>query len=568
MKSSSQLVKLFHKNGRFNSNGSVKREVLETDVLIVGAGPAGLAAAYHLKKQDPQKNIVVLEKAPYVGAHIVSGAVLDPKGFSEIGLLESLKATKLLTPVSKDDFWILMNEKRKFKLPFIPKLMRNEGNYVASLSQVTSWFGEQVSALGVDVFPGFAAASLIYENDAENKPIVKGVITNDLGVRKSGEKGPNYQPGMEIRSPITLIAEGAHGHLSKQIINKFELQEGHQTYGIGLKEVWQVPKAHIQPGTVLHTLGWPMTDRTYGGGFLYSFNNLENENYVNLAVGFVVGLDYRNPYLNPYQEFQLFKTHPGIKNLIYTKESKVIAYGARALTEGGWQSLPKLNFPGGALLGCAAGMMNVPRIKGSHNAIKSGMLAAECILKNNNLEEYDNMVRSSWIARELEQVRNVRPSFVHFGFYGALLHSGASVILRGKEPHTLAHASRPDYELDLASKHKKPNYPKPDNEYTFDLLTNLSRTGTMHNEDQPSHLQLKQGPDPQLTINYPQYDGPESKFCPAGVYEYVRDENDQLKFQINAQNCIHCKTCDIKDPSQNINWTVPEGGGGPKYTIL
>ena len=568
MKLSIQLVKPFYKKGRFNSNGNVQREVLETDVLIVGAGPAGLAAAYHLKKQDPQRRIMVLEKGPYVGAHIVSGAVLDPKGFSELGLLEPLKATNLLTPVSKDEFWILRNERKKFKIPFIPKLMRNEGNYVASLSQVTSWFGEQVSALGVDVFPGFAAASMIYENDAKNNPIVKGVVTNDLGIKKNGERGPNYQPGMEIRSPITLLAEGAHGHLSKQIISKYELQEGHQTYGIGLKEVWQVPKAHIQPGFVLHTLGWPMTDRTYGGGFLYTFNDLESESYVNLAVGFVVGLDYRNPHLNPYQEFQHFKTHPNIKSLIYTKESKVIAYGARALTEGGWQSLPKLNFPGGALLGCAAGMINVPRIKGSHNAIKSGMLAAECILKNNNLDEYDDMVRKSWIAQELVQVRNVRPSFVHFGFYGALLHSGISVILRGKEPHTLAHTPRPDYELDPASEHTKPNYPKPDNEYTFDLLTNLSRTGTMHNEDQPSHLQLKQGPEPQLTINYPLYDGPEAKFCPAGVYEYVRDENEQLKFQINAQNCIHCKTCDIKDPSQNINWTVPEGGGGPKYTIL
>ena len=542
----------------------IEREVMETDVLIVGAGPAGIAAAIQLKKLKPETNITVLEKGPYVGAQILSGAVIDPRGLQELGLFEEIYKANLLTPVQRDEFWLLSKGGR-VKLPFIPKVMSNKGNYVASLSQVTTWLGEKAQALGVDVFPGFAASRLLFREDGG----ISGIITNYLGVRKTGEKGPNYQPGMEIRAPITLLAEGCHGHLSKQVIQKYKLREHHQTYGIGLKEVWQVPKDVIQPGTVLHSLGWPMRQDTYGGGFLYSFANSSDESTVNVAVGLVVGLDYRNPYLNPYQEFQRFKTHPRIKELFYRPNgvSKVVAYGARALTEGGWQSLPNLNFPGGALLGCAAGMVNVPRVKGSHYAIKSGMLAAECIAQN-QLEAYDEKVRGSWIGEELQQVRNVRPGFAHLGFVGGLVQSAISVLSKGREPYTFNHDC-PDHYLELASEHKPIEYPKPDGELTFDLLTSVSRTGTMHAEDQPSHLQLKDA-TVQTKVNLPWYAGPEQRFCPAGVYEYVpQDENggDAKKFQINAQNCIHCKTCDIKDPSQNIDWTTPEGGGGPKYTI-
>lgn len=537
---------------------------METDVLIVGAGPAGLAAAIRLKTLKPETNVMVLEKGAYVGAHILSGAVLDPRGLQELGLLEELKETGLLTPVSIDEFWLL-DEQGRTKAPFIPKLMRNEGNYIASLSQVITWLGEKAQTLGVDVFPGFAASQLLYSEDGKE---VRGILTNDLGVKKSGERGPNYQPGVEIRAPITLLAEGCHGHLSKQVIQKYKLRESsqHQTYGIGLKEVWQVPKSIIEPGFVLHMLGWPMTRDTYGGGFVYTFSNPEDTNVTNVALGLVVGLDYRNPYLNPYQEFQRFKTHPKIRELFFNAgESKVVAYGARALSEGGWQSLPKLDFPGGALLGCAAGMVNVPCVKGSHNAIKSGIIAAECISNQGKLDSYDEKIRNSWIGKELEQVRNVRPSFVHFGFYGGLLHSALSVLTKGKEPWTLNHG-HPDHFLDPASQHKPMEYPKPDGQLTFDLLTSVSRTGTMHTEDQPSHLQLRDL-QVQTKINLPEYAGPEQRFCPVGVYEYVTQEDGKVKFQINAQNCIHCKTCDIKDPSQNINWTTPEGSGGPKYTV-
>lgn len=563
----------------FSTGTVIEREMLKTDLLIVGAGPAGLAAAIRLKTLQPETNITVLEKGPYVGAHILSGAVLDPRALQELDLLDDLKTTKLLTLVSKDEFWLLDGSGRT-RAPFIPEVMRNEGNYVASLSRVTAWLGEKAQSLGVDVFSGFAASKLLYKENGA----VDGIVTNDLGVRKNGEPGPNYQPGMEIRAPITLLAEGCHGHLSKQVIQKFKLREppSHQTYGIGLKEVWQVPKGVIEPGVVLHTLGWPMSRDTYGGGFLYSFSNPENAELVNVSLGLVVGLDYRNPYLNPYQEFQRFKTHPKIKEMFYQPgASQVVAYGARALNEGGWQSLPQLNFPGGALLGCAAGMVNVPRVKGSHNAMKSGMIAAECIAETGSLDSYDQRVRSSWIGEELHQVRNVRPSFFYFGFYGGLLHSALSVLSKGREPWTLNHGL-PDHCLDPASQHKPIEYPKPDGQLTFDLLTSVSRTGTMHAEDQPSHLKL-QDPQVQTKTNYSIYAGPEQRFCPAGVYEYhvissnsansnsttdgVNNTNDGVKFQINAQNCIHCKTCDIKDPSQNIDWTTPEGGGGPKYTV-
>jgi electron-transferring-flavoprotein dehydrogenase len=461
-----------------------------------------------------------------------------------------------LKTLAKRDVIKYLTSTSSYALPKPPQ-MNNNGNYIVSLQQVVQWLGRRAEELGVEIYAGFGGRDLLLSEDDQ----VQGVILNDVGVTKQGERGKNFEPGMAIKARYTLLAEGCHGSLSKQVIKKYNLRQGrqHQTYGIGLKELWRVANGNFEEGLVFHSLGYPLVKESYayGGGFMYHFG----ENLV--SVGLVVGLDYENPYMNPYKEFQKFKSHPEIRK--YLEQGECISYGARALNEGGYQSIPSLHFPNGLLLGCSAGFVNVPKIKGTHNAMKSGILAAECvencIEKQGDLKEYDEMIDRSWIVKELRKVRNVRPSF-KYGFWPGLILSGLSTIfLKGNEPWTIAHP-KPDHEsLTTVEKAQEIKYPKADGKISFELLESVARTGTNHNEDQPSHLQLKKGPGPQLTQNLPKYGGPEQRFCPAGVYEYVED-----KFVINAQNCIHCKTCDIKDPSQNINWVVPEGGGGPSYT--
>jgi len=548
----------------------MERESMEVDVLIVGAGPAGLAAAIRLMQLAQEKgteiSVCVLEKGSEVGAHILSGAVMDPRAMTELFPNWQELGAPLNTPVTAERFMFL-TEHNAISLPtfLLPKATHNDGNYIVSLGNVCRWMGEQAEAMEVQVFPGFAASEVLFHDDGR----VKGVVTGIMGVGRDGEQKDSYQPGMELHAKYTFFAEGCRGSLSKQLIAKFGLAESSdpQTYGIGLKELWEVPDDVHQEGLVVHTAGWPMDTQTYGGSFLY---HLENNQ---IAVGFVIGLDYQNPHLSTFDEFQRYKTHPMIRD--YFAGGKRISYGARALNEGGLQSLPELVFPGGALLGCAAGFMNVPKIKGSHNAIKTGMLAAEAAfdaiadaageVPAPVLAAYPESVKSSWVWEELTAARNFRPAFSKWGLIGGTLYNGVEQMVRGKVPWTFHH-THPDHESLKKKDECKPiDYPKPDGVVSFDKLSSVYISNTNHEEDQPIHLTLKDDSVP-VAHNLALYDAPEQRYCPAGVYEIVRDDDgSNPRLQINAQNCVHCKTCDIKDPSQNINWVTPEGGGGPNY---
>ena len=552
-------------------NDVTERETMEFDVVIVGAGPAGLAAAIRLKQlaaeSGKELSVVVLEKGSQVGAHIVSGAVIDPVALDRLLPEWREQGAPLDTPVSEDRFYYL-SETGGLPLPsmLMPPLMSNHGCYIGSLGSLCRWLGEQAEGLGVEIYPGIAVIEAIIGPDGE----VQGVITGDMGVARDGTHKDSYTPGIALLGKYTLLAEGARGSLSKQLIKRFSLdaESGPQKFGIGLKELWEIPKEKHRPGLVQHTMGWPLNDATGGGSFLYHLG----ENLV--SVGFVVHLDYANPYLNPYKEFQRAKTHPRITTHLHG--GRRISYGARALTEGGWQAIPRLVFPGGALIGCAAGFMNVPRIKGSHNAMLSGMLAAEAAFAavqggrtRDVLDAYPESVRESSMADELKRVRNVKPLWSRLGTRLGVMLGGIDMWLNTLFPfltHTLKH-KKPDYaSLNKAAGSTPIDYPKPDGVLSFDILSSVFLSGTNHAEDQPVHLRLT---DPSIPIaeNLPDYAEPAQRYCPAMVYEVVA-EGDRLRFQINAQNCVHCKTCDVKDPAQNINWVPPEGGDGPNYVNM
>jgi len=532
------------------------RESMQFDVVVVGAGPAGLAAAIRLKQCQPETSVCVLEKGAEVGAHILSGAVIEPRALDE--LLPDWRADEppLATPAVEDRF-LWLTAARATRLP-TPRPMRNHGNFVGSLGTLCRWLARRAEALGVEIYPGFAAARLLEEGGR-----IVGVVTGDMGVRKSGERGPNFQAGMELRARFTLFAEGCRGSLTKRLIARFGLAEQRdpQTYAIGIKELWEVRPENHRPGLVVHTIGWPLDGATYGGSFLYHWG----EHLV--SVGFVVGLDYRNPWLSPFEEMQRFKTHVAIRG--HFSGGRRICYGARALNEGGLQSIPRLVFPGGALVGCAAGFLNVPKIKGTHTAMKSGMLAAEAVaaaLKDQAAVTpvaYEEALRASWVWPELARARNIRPGFSHFGLWGGLFHAALDTYLfRGQAPWTLHHRHSDNTTLLPADAAPRIAYPKPDGILTFDRLSSVFVSNTNHEEDQPPHLRLGE-PARAITENWRRFRSPETRYCPAGVYEIVGDGSPALV--INAQNCVHCKTCDIKDPTQNIDWVVPEGGGGPNY---
>ena len=544
-----------------------ERESMEYDVVIVGAGPAGLAAAIRLKQLASEKGaeigVCVLEKGSEVGAHILSGAVIDPRSLNE--LLPDWKAlgAPLNAPVTEDRF-LFLTESGSFKVPdfMLPGCFRNHGNYVVSLGNVCRWLGQQAEALGVEIFPGFPAADVLYDDGG----IVKGVVTGDMGVDREGNKTDAYQPGMELHGKYTLFAEGCRGHLGRRLQERYKLREGvdPQVYGIGLKELWEIKPERHQQGLVMHTAGWPLGSDTYGGSFFYHME----DNLV--SVGFVVGLGYSNPYLSPFEEFQRYKTHPAIRTFL--EGAKRIAYGARAISAGGLQSLPKLVFPGGALIGDDAGFLNASRIKGSHAAIKSGMLAAEAAFdalqggrQSDELAAYPEAFRSSWLHDELHRARNFKP-FMSKGLYtGTLMVGVDQVLFRGKAPWTLHHKHWDHETLKPKERVEPIAYPKPVGVLTFDRLSSVFVSNTNHSEDQPAHLTLRD-PAVPITVNLPLYDAPEQRYCPAAVYEIVREaDGSNPRLQINAQNCVHCKTCDIKDPTQNIVWVTPEGGGGPNY---
>lgn len=546
----------------------MEREYMEYDVVIVGAGPSGLAAAIRLRQLAEEKghdiSVCMLEKGSEVGAHILSGAVLEPRALNELIPDWKDKGAPLNTPVTDEKF-LLLTEKGSLSIPLwlLPAQTHNKGNYIVSLGNVCRWMAEQAEAMGVEIYPGFAAAEVLY-NDAG---AVMGVATGDMGVAKDGHHKDSYQQGMELRAKYTLFAEGCRGSLGKQLEARFELRRDcqFQTYGLGMKELWELDPSKHQEGLVIHTAFWPMDDKTWGGSFIYHLDN--NQAYV----GYVVGLDYQNPHLFPYMEFQRFKLHPAIKPML--EGGKRIAYGARALNEGGLQSVPKLVFPGGAFIGCEAGFLNVPKIKGSHTAMKSGMLAAESIAEAliggdegyGVIESYEEAYKNSWIHEELHAARNLRPAAARWGNRLGFLYGGLDLkLFGGKLPWTLKH-HKPDHEcLKPASQMPEIEYPKPDGVITFDRLSNVFFSNTNHEEDQPVHLTLADASIP-IAKNLPTYDEPAQRYCPAGVYEVVRENGSDPRFQINAQNCVHCKTCDIKDPEQNINWVVPEGGGGPNY---
>jgi electron-transferring-flavoprotein dehydrogenase len=541
------------------SEVSIERERMEYDVVVVGAGPAGLAAAIRLKQlaaaSGQELGVCVIEKGSEVGAHILSGAVFEPRALDELIPDWRTRGAPLNTPATEDRF-LYLTKNHALRLPTPPQ-MHNHGNYIISLGNLCRWLATQAEELGVEIYPGFAAAEVLYDGNGR----VRGVATGDMGIGKDGKPTERYTPGVELIAKETLFAEGCRGSLTKTLVERFRLREGcdPQTYAIGVKELWEVEPSHHQPGLVVHTIGWPLDTATYGGSFLYHLEDRQ------VAVGFVVGLDYQNPFLSPFEEFQRFKTHPAIRG--FFERGRRISYGARALNEGGFQSIPQLDFPGGALVGCAAGFVNVPKIKGSHTAMKSGMVAAETIfarLSGESAAQVRDALQRSWVWDELYRVRNIRPSF-RLGLLSGLLYSAFDTyVLRGRAPWTLHH--HPDHtQLTPADAVPRIEYPKPDGKITFDRLSSVFISNTNHEEDQPPHLKLRD-PAKAIGINYRLYDSPEQRYCPAGVYEIVEEAGTgEKRLQINAQNCVHCKTCDIKDPEQNIDWVVPEGGGGPNY---
>jgi electron-transferring-flavoprotein dehydrogenase len=541
------------------------REAMEYDVVIVGAGPAGLSAAIRLKQLDPDCNVVVLEKGSEVGAHVLSGAVLDPVGLDALIPDWKEKGAPLNVPVREDNFYML-GEAGQLRIPNfpMPPLMNNHGNYIVSMGNVCRWMAEQAEALGVEIFPGMSCSELVFDQNGG----VKGVVAGEFGKNPDGTKGDSYEPGMELHGKYVFLGEGVRGSLSKQVIAKYDLSKGHepQKYGLGMKEIWEIDPAKHREGTVTHTMGWPLGKNAGGGSFIYHLEN--NQVYV----GFVVHLNYRNPHLFPYMEFQRFKHHPLVADLL--KDGKRVAYGARAISEGGYQSMPKMVAPGVALLGCSVGMVNVPRIKGNHNAMLSGMAAAEAAIaamaegrSGDELTAYETEVRSGAIGKDLKKVRNVKPLWSKYGLTASLALGGFDMwtnTLGFSLLGTLGHGKSDAEATEEASKHQPIDYPKPDGKLSFDRLTNVAFSFTNHEESQPAHLTLKD-PTVPVSINLPKYAGPSARYCPAGVYEFVEEAGKDTRFVINFQNCVHCKTCDIKDPSQNITWTTPQGGDGPNY---
>jgi electron-transferring-flavoprotein dehydrogenase len=545
------------------------RESMEYDVVIVGGGPAGLSAAIRLKQLAQEKGmdlgVCVLEKGSEIGAHILSGAVMDPRAISELIPDWKEKGAPLNVEVTEDRF-LFLTEKGAIKTPnwVLPDIFKNHGNYVISLANVTRWLGQQAEALGVEIFPGFAAAEVLYHEDGS----VKGVATGNMGIGKDGEPTENFQLGMELHAKYTLFSEGARGHLGRRLTETFKLDEGAdpQVYGIGIKELWEIDPAKHQPGLVMHTAGWPLDTQTYGGSFLYHMDNNQ------VMVGFVVGLGYTNPYLSPFEEFQRYKTHPAIR--AFLEGGKRISYGARAMTAGGLMSLPKLVFPGGALVGDDAGFLNVSRIKGSHAAIKSGMLAAQAAFEavqagrqGDELAAYPESFKQSWLHTELYKARNFKQWMSKGLYLGTLMVGVEHKVLSGNVPWTLHHRHRDHEMLKPASQCTPIAYPKPDGKLTFDRLSSVFLSNTNHEENQPAHLTLKD-PSVPVNVNLHTYAGPEGRYCPAAVYEFVKSDDGADRLVINAQNCVHCKTCDIKDPTQNIVWVTPEGGGGPNYANM
>jgi len=550
----------------------MERYADEADVVIVGGGPSGMASAIRLKQLaneagNEEFRVCVIEKAATVGGHILSGACLEPRALNELIPDWQEKGAPLNTPVKEDKFAFLTASKR-VPIPIVPGMpMHNHGNYIVRMGHFVQWLGEQAEELGVEVYPGFAATEVVYNEDGS----VGGIATNDVGIAKDGSPKDSFERGMEFRAKCTIFSEGCRGHLAKGLMKKFGLNNDNQKqiYGIGIKELWQVTDEQHHPGRIEHTVGWPLPDvKTYGGSFLYHLND---DNLI--ALGFVVGLDYTNPYLHPFKTFQQFKTHPSVAPIF--EGGTRIGYGARALNEGGLQCIPKLTFPGGCMVGCSPGFMNVPKIKGTHTAMKSGMVAAEAVWdkllagdsETEGVEplEYETRLRDSWVWSEMESVRNIKPAFHKFGLWGGMAYTGLFYVVgRGKEPWTLKHEGTDNQSLKPAADCKEIEYPKPDGKLTFDLLSSVALTGTNHEADQPPHLTLYDDNVPE-SVNYAKYEGPEGRFCPAGVYEYQPNDEGEMSLIINASNCIHCKTCDIKDYSQNINWVCPEGGGGPAY---